>query len=574
MFSTTLRNWAKHNKDFSTSLILKTKTPVASFKFTKIEAKTHTQLEPIEWLILKSADAFEKITRVEIHAISGFQLHVINEVLQKLEDSGLLNIVDFDRTALEKNLERLENEFGEDWKSPELQKILNRPELVQYSISDTGRKAMNQNLKVLEEIIDLNVFVTAYPFKLFFGELNVKPQSFEELDVTADVANRVLHLAKLEGKKLENGIIPLAVTNETAITGIEVPASDFWVLVNLPEGEKTKLHNEVPFLVFLTSVALIKWINPTISESLNQFVEIDTTAKKLVSESLSNKYQIVEELIEEGLALNNETGIWTLVADLEMFKLIRDVEKSPIEQLVAEIELKMKEPWSLLIQLRLEPMEELDETALFVARFHSRVKRSGFTEDEGYDEWTKILEEAGRKPNRKGYKKALQILTKNKCLKIQEPKIKTIVVDLDFLLSFEQRSRDIWKFNRIQQFEELAKRAKIKKIYYYASDDIFAKIDNEDEFQVWKDQVDLVITDDRIEALRFAVDKQFHFIGLDEEEEDNLEIDQKKLGKLKVAKKIIWMKGGKKLEIPDFEPIYHWLPENILDKLYEEYYAD
>ncbi len=573
MFSSTLRNWAKHNKDFTSTLVLKSTTPVSLFKFTKIEARTRTKLEPIEWMVLKCADTFGKVSRIEVHAISGFQLHIIEEIMEKLEESGQLKIEDFDKEILHKNLSRLENELGDGWKTPLVEKLLERPMIIQYSLTDFGKKALKGNFKTLEEIIDLSVYITASPFKLFFGDLVLKAQSYEEIDVDAELANRVLYLAQQEGKKLENSIVPLAVTNETAIAGFEVESSNFWLLLDVEEEDD--FSEEIPFLPFITSIAFVRWDSPSVADPLANFVRLEGTVKEVLSQALSKHYRIVKDLIVQGISLEKDSGIWTLVADLEMFKLIRDVDREPIEKYISEVEIDLYENWRVSLLLKLEPMEELDEISLFVARFHSRVDRQGFTEEQGYNTWAEILNEAGRKPKRKQYRNALDILLKHRAIKEEKPKIQNLVVNLDYLLSYAQRKRHAWKFNRIRILESLIKRAKIKKVYFYCTEELFAKIDETDQFNEWKKNVDLRVVEDIEESVRFAVDNYFHFIGIDEDNEEVLEkLNKKKVDKMKVGKRFIELKGDKNLEIPEFEPIFHWLPENILDKLYNEYYSD
>lgn len=573
MFSSTLRNWARHNKNFNSTLVLKSTTPVSSFKFTKIEARTRTKLEPIEWMVLKCAETFEKVTRIEIHAISGFQIHIIEEIMEKLEESGQLQIEEFDKEALQCNLQRLENELGGDWKTPLVKKLLERPIIIQYSLTEFGKKALQGNYKTLEEIIDLSVYITAQPFKLFFGELILKAQSYEEIDVDADLANRVLFLAQEEGKKLENTIVPLAVTNDTAIVGYEVANSDFWLLLSV--GEDELLSENVKFIPFITSIAFVKWDSPPTMDPLSSYVPLEGTAKQVLAMAISKAYRIVPELILDGLALDPESGIWTLVADLEMFKLIRDVHREPIEKYVAEVEIPIKDEWMVSFLLKLNPLEDLDELALFVARFHSRVDRQGFTENQGFMTWSDITREVGKKPNRQQYRKALDILLKHKCIKEEKPKINTLVVDLDYLLSFRQRKRHAWKFSRIRTLESLIAKAKIKKVYYYSTGEINSKIDETDSFEEWKKNVDFRIVEDNKEIVKFAVDNNFHLIGIDEDSEEILEaFPKKKIDKMLVAKRFIPLHGDKNIEIPEFEPIFHWLPENILERMYHEYYSD
>ncbi len=578
MFSNTLRTWSKHNKNFDASIMFKVTTGVASFHFSRIEARTRTPLEPIEWLTLKAAEVFGTITRIEIHILSGFTLAVVEDVLNKMEESGLLNIEEFDRDSLNRNLAKLEREFGDEWKTHQIINILNRPYIIQYTLTDDGKKALEENFKTLEEIVDLNVFVIGTPFKLFFDELVLKAQSYEEVDVDTQLANKVLFLAQKEGEGLESGMVPLAITNDTAISGFEVASADFWLLVETPEGEESMIGDGTSFLPFLTSIAFIRWSSPPTKDPLSAFIKVDMTAKDVVTRALSNKYQMVESVIQEGLKLNPETNVWTLTTDIEMAKLIYAVDREPIEKHVAEIQAQFDGAWHIIVQLNLKPMETLDAEGIYAARFHSRVDRTGFTFDEGFEQWKSILQEEELENEKNLYQKVLALLVEYKCLKKEMPKIPTLVVNLDYFLSFGQRPRQPWKFSRIKLLEKMAETAGISKIYYYATEEIFGKIDNIDSFDAWRENTDFTIVDNHAEPFTFAIQNKFHYIGFNpflEDENDifkNEAFDQKELGKMRVGRKFVRLSGGSNLQIPDFEPIYHWLPENILEKLYTVYY--
>lgn len=574
MFSNSIRDFAEKNKGLTPAIIMRMRTPLSVIEMTKVESLITSKLEPIEWIVLKVTDFFGKITRIEPQIVSGFSLEVIKEILEVLLESDHLKLVEFDPDCLEHNISNISKEVPEEWRTKEIDRILSRQVVKQYSLTSKGKKALENAQKEIQDVINLDLVVTGSPFKLFFDKVQLKTQSYETMELSNDLVRKILHVAIEEGKKLPNKIVPLALGGDSIINGYEVVSSDVWVTLPLEEYADHHASQMDTFEIFITSSSFIRWSNPEVSYPLSELFESEQSIEQNLINGLSYRFEMVEEIIEETLSLRESKDSWDLVCDLEMLKLIREKERGPIEEYVSEVFVPLKNNWQFGILLVLSPEDDLASRALFTARFHAKADRTGFTYDEGWQLWNELVKETGESTKKKEFDDALEILEEYKGLKRSMPKVETLVVDLEELLLKGQKRADAWKFNRIRELEDFIKKSEINQVYYYCTDKVLAKIDEEDSFKAWvkENNVEYVEdTDDEVTpAMTFAASNSFHYLGFPV---PKVEGDEE-LRKLRIERRVIAFKYTKKLIIDVLEPIYHWYPINVLEKLYDKYYTE
>ncbi len=592
MLGDNLKTWLKERFNVIPNIILKHNTQAAFFSFTDLQVNMISDLEPLEWLILTSLDQFDKITRLEISLLSNITLSDAEDELEKLLNQGLVQLVDYDKSTAEHNVEMIKTDLEEVWVDNTLSQLLERPSLLQYQLTSEGKKSLKQKKKQVNQVKNLDFIITEDPFKLYLEEYHLKHQSFDEINVDTDLANRVLHLAKEEGKTLKEKIIPIGVTGNTVVSGKEVASVDYWIMMELKSPLTKRLSDVRDYSLFLTSVSFLRWSKPEINISLDKLLDTDKSLIELIVKAFSDKFQMVEEVIQEGLLYDESQHIWILTVDLEMIKLIYEIESAPIHNLQSEIEVPCLTNWVLLLPVVLKPMDKLDEDALISARLHARLDKKGFTEDIAYNQYKVISDELKIKSNKKHFQKILKILLEYKSIKREELNIKQIVIDLDFVLQFRQRERSQWKFSRIRQLIELLDKAKITKRYYYASKRLLNKIDEEETLDNWMKKVDIQLIDEEKDVLEeaylFALQKNFHIIGrqileneTDDDDDDYTIInsenhfDKDKTKQFRVKEMFIVPQVIKhSFDIPMLKSRYNWYPINIIDALYKKYYEE
>ena len=89
MFSNSIRDYSIKNKGISPKVIFRKNAILGIFNFSSVEADITSDLEPFEWIILSSCKKFAKITRIEIHAITGFSVSLVEQAIDFLLEHGV-----------------------------------------------------------------------------------------------------------------------------------------------------------------------------------------------------------------------------------------------------------------------------------------------------------------------------------------------------------------------------------------------------------------------------------------------------------------------------------------------------
>ncbi len=573
MFSNSIREHSIRSRGLKPSIIFRSQTQLGIFSMTAIEATVTKTLEPFEWVVLSIGKTFKKFTRIEIHAITGFMLNLVEDVIHTLLQTNLIRRVEFDREQLEANIERIERDIGSSWETEETKRILRRKLINQYEVTNAGEVALREEKRTTQDVVDLNLVISANPFKVFFDEIQLKQVSLDELDVTPDIIERVFYLARKEGESLDNKIIPVAVGGDSVVEAHEVVTAHIWIPVEADKTTKPALINNDRFDLYITSTAFLRWSNPETTKNLSDYIEVDQEMLSTVITVMSNSFDIIEEVIEGNLSLQKDRVTWLLKCDLEILYLVREAVREPIEQTIAELFLEYDEDWEVGFLLKLLPTDDLSAQALFGARFHSKVNRTGFTYAEGREVWEEMLKDAGVKEYVKNYDDTLEILVESAALKKVNPKVNTIVVDLNSVLARNQKRSLFWKFSRIKELENFFEKADIDTVYYYGTEKLLAKIDDLDSFNTWIESVNFEFYDTYDEdevspAMRFAASNGYHYIG---DHVPPLKSDEE-IRKLRVERREINYSFKNRLKILDLEPMYYWYPSNLVEYLYNQYY--
>jgi hypothetical protein len=530
LISDSLRAW-NLQQGFSPSLFLFQSTSVGVFNISNVESEIRTKFEAIELLCLSTIKEFEKCTRIEIHALSGLSIELCDQQLDQLYSASLIDLTSYDPDQMQKNIDRLIIGIGEDWISPQIREIITRKIVKQYQLTALG---------------------------LYNG--------FESLSVSAEQTYRILQLAKKYAKN--SGIIPKSISSNSIIDGREVVNAQFWVSIGF-QGAKAK---SIQHRFHLTSIAFERWANPPIDESilahLPEFDDIDS----LVRIALSNSYNMVEDVIYEAIRLEPNQITWILKCDLEMLMLINKVNPAPVQEIRSEINLNLKKsPWRLAFIMQLEEYDELALDGLKAARFHANANRGGFGLDKGFQTWSRMMNQWDKKNNYADYLKTLALLVKHDCLPEIKPKIQSIVVDVEGLLSYQRRERQQWTFKRLRQVDSILRSLQIESVTYLAPSLIIGKIDDEDTVQQWITEGKLEIFEDPDNdvhpTIQRALELDAHYLG-------NRKLPSgDKFKEMRIySRKLHFFMKQKEVKIPNVEPFYEWKVGDVLTSMYNEYY--
>jgi len=573
MFSNSIREHSSRNKGIKPSLLFKNETSLGIITMTAVEATVTRSLKPFEWGVLSIGKILKKFTRLEIHAITGFTIGLVEDVITTLLETGLIKRVEFDREQLEVNINRLEKDIGDSWNNVETKRIIKRKVINQFEVTNSGLVALKNERRTSQEIIDMNLVVSSQPFKVFFDEIQLKQIALQELEVSNEVIERIFYLAQKEGDSLDNKIIPVALGGDSIVNAHEVVRANVWIAMEAENPKNPKLIGNSKFDLYITSSAFLRWSNPDTTKNLGDYIEVDNDMRSLVVSTMSNRFDMLEKIIAKNLQLLDDKITWNFKADLEMLYLIRETERKPIEENIAELFLQYRDGWEIGIRVKVVPIDELSARALYGARFHSKVNRQGFTYAEGRDTWNGIVQEAGMSEYESHYDTVLDQLVESAALKKVTPKVKAIVVDLSSILARHQKRSLFWKFSRIKELENFFEKADIKEVYYYGTEKILIKIDDLDSFNAWIEGVnfeyfDTYDEDDTSPGMRFAAENEFHYIGAKVPSLDNNEA----MRKLRVDRREINYSFRNRLKIFDLEPMFYWFPSNFIQYLYELYY--
>ncbi|MHA2097966.1 MAG: hypothetical protein ACW99A_04710, partial [Candidatus Kariarchaeaceae archaeon] len=478
--STAIRDWCKTRKIFP-NLFLHKVSNVGLFSISNVEAEIHKKLEPLEKVCLEMLNTFDRITRIEVHIFTGLSLTVCDNTLHSLEQSELIEAVDYDKKILEGNLARLQAEIGDDWQVPTINTLLKRKIIKQFTVTDIGSNAAKESGRTIIDLVNLDIMITGNPFYVFLDSVRLKPQGFDHLSMTPELTYSVLNLAK--NIEYRSGIKPLSITNHSIAEGKEVVTSNYWISVESKNGAN---FNKSKFNAFLSSNSFDRWVQPKWSDELFNFIPQAKSNTALVTKSLESTFDMVEEVISEGLSINKDKVSWTLVCDLEMLLLISPIRPTLIQDVKPEVRLIVSNsPWQLILLLQLESYDVLADQALKAARFHASISRGGFSLEKGYNTWSKIMDKWGKKKNYDEYRKIIQLLSENDCLIESISEINKIYIDIDNILSINKRGKQPWNFSRIRQLETLLDDASITNRHYISSKNTLNRIDESEIFEEW-----------------------------------------------------------------------------------------
>lgn len=543
------------------------------FNITGVEAEVKSKLDAVSWICLSLANTFGKVSRIEIHAISGIDEKLIQNHLDQLATYSLLETISYDELALNKNIKRIDTEIGSDWKTTSIKAILSRNLLRQFTISNTGKEAIKDSNKTVIDSVTLDLAISGTPFHIFNAKLNPRANTYQEIEMDPELISKVVSLAK--DKKDVSGINPLSISSNSVALGKSITTSQIWV--SLSQKDSLLSTKKSDKNIFLTSATFDRWATPEWDESiLDTFPEYGSL-KDIVVSAISNSYDMLEEIILDSLKLDSDGITWTLEVDLEMAMFINKRDSDLIKYTKTEVSLDLPNTkWRISIILQLEPYYESEEDLLALralrgARFHTLANRRGFNRIIGYKLFKDIMKKWDKKSDMEDYKNTLSDLVEYGCLIEKMPKIQELIVDLDNILNQDRRGSQQWNFHRITQLEKILDNAKIDKITYVASDKFNSKLDDKGKANKWKKSVILSIFEDSNNKLHPAISKAqergCHYLG-------NRHIPKtKELKEMRIKSRQIRFKINKNnLSISDLDPFFEWRMENLFEVMYKEFY--
>jgi len=563
MISSSIRAWNASQNRYP-SIFLYQKTPTGIFSITDVEAEVTEDLLPLELLCLQLTDYLEKITRIEVHALSGVSIEVANDMLHDLQLNGLIKLTEYDAEKLHTNIEKLSCQLGDDWLTPHIKEISGRALLQQFQLTEEGKQSVNSGQKTIRKNVDLNLAITGTPFYLFYDTFDLKSDGYELISMDRNLVKYILGHAESHAEY--TGIKPLSIGASSVTEGKEVSHTNFWITL---EGDADQHIDDVKYAMYLSSPSFDRWNTPPWNDKLRSMVPDIEYVENFVIKSMSETWMMVEDVIEEGLSLAQDKLTWKLEADLEMQKLIFNVMKEPINDTQAEITLRLANTdWNVVILVQLEPWDDLAYRSLRSGRFHARVSRKGFTLEEGYIEYQEMLQEWDRKSKRSEYLETLDTLVENNCLIERLPKVNQILVDVDDVLREKRRDRQDWQFNRLREIEKIMEENNIENIKYFATSMVEKKIDEPDSLKSWIDDGKIEIIDNFVtdvpEIIQLARQNEAHYLGSKKINRGNQEQEYARTLSFRITKK--------RFTIPGLEPFYDWRMENLFEKMYNTFY--
>ncbi len=548
-----IRAWGIQNNIMFTALLYQT-TTFGIFKISNVRATIITDLDPLQWFALSITNYMKKITRIELHAISGIHEDIIQETLDNLVGIGLLDYCKFDRSTMENNITVLKENLGNEWFVHRIKRIYNRPVIRQYILTEEGKKSLEIKKTSIDQMVNLDIIITGSPFHLFLEKVDFRAQEIEDIKIYRELPAQILQLVR----QYNTNIYPKSTSSQTLTSGKELTGSIFWIGIQ----ENTELLNSRKH-IFLTSNALERWIQPKWEDKLNSSLP-KNNLRELLVKAISDFYDMNMVVVDEGLKFEK---IWALDSDLEMLMMISRKSPELIQEYYTEVSFKLPNSnWKISIELMLTPHSDYDGDtlaldALIAGRFHSLISKRGFTESEGYELWKKITNQLNENSGHKEYKETLDLLLNYGCITEKRKEYSLIVVDLDDILSFNKRERQNWQFSRIQQIQTLLARSNCKKIVYVYSDTLVNKVDRQEEIMQWLQENETYEYNEYENlhpAIEFAKSKNGYYLG-------NRNINGR-------IKKLNYTIEKNQIKIPKLEIFYEWRSNKIFDAMYKDYY--
>jgi hypothetical protein len=533
-----------------------------------VESEITSKLEPIELLSLSIIDEMKKVTRIEIHALSGISTELCEDNLDKLCSYGLIDVTKFDKDQLLDNIHRLSKDLGDDWLTPKIERILARSVVKQYFLTSLGKTSLKTGKMVIETPTDLSFIITANPTCLFHDKIKLRHNGYENIPMSPELTNQILNLAVKYRES--SGVTPKFIGTNTIAEGKEVVISQLWI------SQDTSNEKNFPkdsYKVYLTSRSFDKWINPSWNATLKKFLPSFDKVEDLIISTLSNYFDMVEEVILEGLSLKDDRITWSLTTDLEMLMLINKRTSDVISLIQDEVSVPIPNTkWKIVLLLELRGADDLSKKALQAARFHANAPRKGFDLTYGKIIWSKIMKEWGKPSKEKEYLETIATLVHYDCITEILPDIQSAIIDVDSILSFQRRGRQSWQFNRLRQINDQLIKADVRNLIYLASEKFLSKIDEEDVAHEWVNtgKIEIYQGGDKIEAhpaIQKASDIGAHYIGTRRIPNDD-EFKEMRI----YSRKLNFKLRHNTIKIPGLEPFYEWKVANVLTKMYDDYY--
>ncbi|MDH5402004.1 MAG: hypothetical protein OEY49_05900 [Candidatus Heimdallarchaeota archaeon] len=561
-----LSNQLFQNKSQRPNVLIANTTGMGIFSFQKIEAILNIPLEPLEYMSLQLMNEMGNITRIELHIISGMDLDRCNQVLNELFDDGLAELKEYDKEGLDANLQRVSKLLDDDWKTPVISRLMSRKQMKQYGITPKGSACLSNREKSITSTTDIDYIFTAVPFMVFYSPVNIKFNGYEKIILNSELISSILTLSSSKHKK--KGVRPLAVNPDTIYDGKEVVGGHFWIGLC---GDSKISINKLSNRIYLSSSSFDKVIEPDWNDEILNYLPAQSSSRDIVIRSISETFSMVEDVIDEGLTLN-ENGIWVLKADLEMLLLLSEKVVNPISEYQSE--LVMNYPnynWQVYINMELHSYDELSEQALLAGRFYHRVSRRGFTYNEGFDIWKGIMRDFNRRTKAEDYEANLTLLLKYKCLIERSSNIESLVIDVEDVVSYNRRDSQQWSFNSIRILENYLNKIKLERIFYVITPRFLEKIDEEDESTYWIESKGIIMSEwdqgENHPAIEEALKSKSHLLT------------NRLLPKKSEFKS--YRLGGKRLKfdidnhhfvISGMENFYDLRINNLFQAMYNEYY--
>ena len=114
------------------SILLYKNTETGLFSFSDMETEVNEKLVPLEKLSLDLIENLGSMTRIEVSIVSGISLDVCDNILAELQISGLIEIREYDKKLLENNLNEIEKEIGDEWRTPYVKEMISKNFLKQF----------------------------------------------------------------------------------------------------------------------------------------------------------------------------------------------------------------------------------------------------------------------------------------------------------------------------------------------------------------------------------------------------------------------------------------------------------
>ena len=176
------------------SILLYKNTETGLFSFSDMETEVNEKLVPLEKLSLDLIENLGSMTRIEVSIVSGISLDVCDNILAELQISGLIEIREYDKKLLENNLNEIEKEIGDEWRTPYVKEMISKKFLKQFIITNKGREANTKGSKTIIKNTKLNMMIVGDPFHLFYDKVNLRADGYEVVKINNNTTKNILNI--------------------------------------------------------------------------------------------------------------------------------------------------------------------------------------------------------------------------------------------------------------------------------------------------------------------------------------------------------------------------------------------